>query len=820
MTPFESNLRPEFLVMNDFKFAIRQLLKSPGFTALAVLTLALGIGATSTVFSLIQGVLLTPPPFPNPEKLMLITSSRQDGQPYTRGLPAAQWTEWQKESKTFETIAAYGWTFNFLVLPDGSQSMEGMRVTPEYFKVMGVKPLLGRPFDDSDVQGNRTTTVILGHGLWQKRFNSDPNIIGQTIQISRNSQRQTVVGIMPPGIRFLPSPNVAQEPNYNENAQVDYWLPARVPPEELKRAYTYVVGRLRPDATPEAAQAEISSMAARQAAGDADFAGINTHVEPLEHHMNREGRRLLFPMAGAVGLVFLIACGNAAGLLLARGLARQHEYAVRSALGAGSFQLCKPILAESLLLSLSGGVLGVVLSLWSVDLLKLLAGAGIPRLDAVRVGWPLFAFCLGASLLAGMFAGLLPALRSIGRDPARELKAGSRTASVGGPERRLLGRVAAAQVALTLALLVGAGLLIQTVRSLANIRPGYDVENILTMSVTSVGTNSQGFHQEAVVRVGQLPGIKAAAFAWGVPLTGNKWENTFEIEGQPEARSDKERPVIGTRSVTQDYFTLMGLKLIEGRAFSSTDDQKSPRVVIVNQAFAAKYFPGRKVVGKTMWFPGNRTNSFEIAGLLADTRTDSLTQQAEPEVYFSFWQMGAFSKHLVMRTAGDPNLMAVSVLKELRSIDPTVSVENIKTLADIRSDSVASRTFAMNLLVGFAIVACLLAAVGIYGVLSLAVGSRQTEIAIRMAVGAQRRDVLHLMLGDGFRMAALGVGVGILIALGLAMGLKTYLFEITPADPLVLGMMILAVMVLTLVTCWIPARRASRVDPLVALRSE
>jgi putative ABC transport system permease protein len=806
--------------MNDLRFAIRQLLRSPGFAALAVLTLALGIGATSTVFSLIQGVLLTPPPFPQPEQLMLITSSRQDGQPYTRGLPAAQWTEWQKDSKTFEAIAAYGWTFNFLVLPDGSQSMEGMRVTPEYFKVIGSKPLLGRVFDDSDVQGNRTTTVILGHDLWQKRFNGDPAIIGQTIQISRSSQRQTVVGVMPPGIRFLPSPNVAQEPNYNENAQVDYWLPARIPPEELKRAYTFLVGRLRADATPAAAQAEISSMAARQAGADPDFAGVNVHVESLERHMNREGRRLLLPMAGAVGLVFLIACGNAAGLLLARGLSRQHEYAVRSALGAGSFQLCKPVLAESLVLSLCGGALGIVFSLWSVDVLKVVAGAGIPRLDSVRVGWPLFVFCLGASLIAGTIAGFLPALRSLARDPAKELKAGGRTASIGGPERRLLGRVAAAQVALTLALLVGAGLLIQTVRSLAHVRPGYDIENILTMSVTTVGTNYQNFHQEAVGRVGRLPGVKATAFVWGVPLTGNKWENTFEIEGQPEVRSENNRPVIGTRSVTQDYFTLIGLTLTEGRAFRASDDQQSPRVAIVNRAFVDKYFPGRSGIGKTFWFPGDRKNPFEITGVLADTRTDSLTRQAEPEVYVSFWQMGAFSKHLAVRTAGDPNLMGAAVQRELRAIDPTVSVENIRTLADIRAESVASRTFAMNLLVGFAVIACLLAAVGIYGVLSLAVGSRQTEIAIRMAIGAQRQDVLNLMLGDGVRMASLGIGVGIVIALGLAMGLKTYLFEVTPADPLTLGFMVVAVMALTLVTCWIPARRASRVDPLVALRSE
>lgn len=806
--------------MNDLRFAVRQVLKNPGFAGLAVLTLALGIGATSAVFSLIQGVLLTPPPFPNPDRLVLINPVRTDGQRYTRGWPAAQWQEWQTQSKAFESIGAYGWIFNYLVMPEGSQSIEGMRVTVDYFKVIGLSPIMGRIFEEADALPEPPTSIMIGYDLWVRRFNRDPNIIGQTVQISRSPNRHTIVGVMPPDVRFLPAPNVAQEPNYDVDAKVDYWLPARIPPDRLKVPIAYVVGRLRPDATLAQAQAELTALAAREAQADKDFAGIVPKLELLETFANKEGRRLLMPVAAAVALVFLVACGNAAGLLLARGLQRQHQYALRAALGARPWQLCQPVLLESLLLALLGGTLGTSLAFWCVNLLKALAGSGIPRLDAVHLGWPVIAFSLLAAIVAGLVAGFLPAWRSMHRDPANELKAGTRTASVGRLERRLLSGVAAAQVALTLALLVGASLLIQTVRSLAKIRPGYDTQNILTMSVTTVGTNWLEFHTRALERVSQLPGVKAAAFGWGVPLTGNKWEINFVIDGQPGGAAIKDQLTLPSRSVTPDYFNAFGLRIVEGRAFRSTDNQQAPRVAIVNQAAAARFFPGAQAIGRKLKYSPADTNTIEIVGILANTRTDALMEEAEPEVYFPFWQNGAFSKHLVARTISDPRMMASAIQKELRAIDPTVSVEHIKTLEDIRAASVASRTFAMNLLTGFALVACLLATVGIYGVLSLAAGSRQTEIAIRLAIGAQRGDVIRLMLLDGIRLAAVGIGFGVLISLALAASLRTYLFGIGPTDLGTLLCMIAALLLLVLTTSWIPARRAAQVDPMAAFRAE
>ena len=805
--------------MNDLRFAVRQVRKNPGFATLTVLTLALGIGATSAVFSLIQGVLLTPPPYANPDRLVLIQATRQDGQRYTRGWPAAQWQEWQKQSRTLEGVAGYGWTFNYLVSDEGSESIEGMRVTLDYFKLLGIQPALGRSFEEADTLPETSTVVILGHDLWKRRFHGDPKIIGQTVQISRYAQRHTVVGVMPPAVRFLPSPNVAQEPNYNVDSKVDYWIPARIPPDRLKEPAAYIVGRLRPNATLSEAQAEIAAMTARQARDDRTFEGIVPKLETLGTFMNKDGHRLLLPVAGAVALVFLVACGNAAGLLLARGLQRQHEYALRAALGARPFQLCRPVLAESLVLALLGGLVGTGFAMWCIGGLKVMAGAGIPRLDAVQLGWPLAIFSIVAVLVAGLFAGLLPAWRSLSREPTNDLKAGSRTASVGRTERRLLSGVATAQIALTLALLVGAGLLIRTVNSLANIRPGYDTQNVLTMSVTTVGTNWLEFHKQAIDRVSQLPGIKAAAFGWGVPLTGNKWEGNFEVEGGAATDAVKDQLSLPIRSVSPDYFAALGLKVVDGRAFRTTDNDGAPRVAMINQAAAGRIFPGSTPIGRRLKFAGS-TNSMQIIGVLANSRTDALTDQAEPEIYLSFWQNGAFSKHLVARTIGEPRAMAETIRRELRAIDPTVSVEHIKTLEQIRSDSVASRTFAMNLLTAFALAACALATIGIYGVLSLAVGSRQTEIAIRMAVGAERGDVFRLILGDGARLAAVGVAVGIVIALVLAAGLRTYLFGVAPTDPLTLSGMIVAILAITMAACWIPARRASRVDPLVAFRAE
>jgi putative ABC transport system permease protein len=806
----------------DVRFAIRMLLKQPGFSLIAVLTLALGIGATSAVFSLIQGVLLTPPSYKNPQQLVLVPTTRTDGQKQegARGWPAQQWMEWRKEAKSLEEIAAYDWTFNFLIRNEGSQSVEGMAVTEDYLPVMGLRPVLGRSFEKSDIGPGPVKVILLGYEFWKRTFNSDPQIIGQTVHISRWEVPPTVIGVMEPGVRFLPSPGNAKEPNYNVNALVDFWIPVAPDPKYLKDPYWNIVARLRDGAGLRQAQGELTVLAAREAQAEHDFEGITPQVESLTSEMNRDGRRILFPLLGAAALVLLIGCGNAAALLLVRGLQRQQEYAVRSAMGMGRIALLRQVSTESLLLALLGGAFGVGLAFAVVRLFKLIAGHAIPRLDAVTAGWAVLAWGLGAAVLAAVFAGVFPALRAFRLDPMEVLKNAGPKGTAGLGERRLLRGVTMVQTALTLALLVGAGLLIRTMVNIAKVPSGYNTGRILTMSVTAVQGDWSNFHQLALERVSALPGVQYAAFAWGVPLTGNNWPATLEVEGQPPAIKESDKTALPLRAVTPDYFKLMGLAMLEGREFRSTDDHNAPNIAIVNQAFVDRYFPKASPVGRKFWMDGRDKPGTEIVGEVSNGHTDDLTQEASPEIYLPLWQAHAFSKHLVVRTAADPRAILVAVEHELHTVDPTAAIENPKTLEQIRDDSLASRTFAMQLLIGFSVVGSVLTLIGIYGVISLSVASRRRELAIRSAVGAEQKDIRNLILGEGFRFIASGVLAGMALAILLSRVLRTFLFEVQPSDPatlLVVGALFVGV---ALLACWVPVRRAAKVDPLEALRYE
>jgi putative ABC transport system permease protein len=809
-------------MFQDLRFGVRMLLKQPGFSLIAVLTLALGIGATSAVFSLIQGVLLTPPPYRQPYRLVLIPSARANGQQAERaqGWAAAQWMEWQKQAKSFDGIAAYAWSFNFLIRSDGSESIEGMYVTRDYFRVTGLQPVLGRTFVESEAKSTSPPVIILGYDLWQRKFNGDPHIIGKTVRISRQETPPTVIAVMPPGVRFLPSPAAAQEPNYSLNALVDFWIPIVPNPARLKDPGWDVVGRLNSAVTPRQAEGELTVIAARQAQTEHDFEGVVPRVQSLTAELNRDGRRILLPLLGAAALVLLIACGNVAALLLVRGLQRQQEYAVRSALGIGRVALFRQVSTEGLLLALLGGALGVGLAFGAVALFKSIGGHAIPRLDAVSTGWPVLACGLGSAVLAAVLAGLFPALRASRLDPIAVLKSAGPKGSAGHGERRLLRAVTMVQTALTLALLVGAGLLIRTMMNVSRVQSGYSIEHILTMSVTAVQGDWVGFHRRALERVSALPGVKYAAFAWGVPLTGNNWPATLEIEGQPAATKASDQISLPLRSVTQDYFKLLGLPILNGRDFRSTDIRNAPNVAVINQALADRYFPGTNPIGKKLWMNGRQRPATEIVGLVADGRTADLTQTAAPEIYLSLWQASAFSKHLVVRTAADPRSFMSVVQRELRAVDPTVAVENVKTLEQIRGDSLASRTFAMQLLAGFSLVGSVLTLVGIYGVLSLSVASRRREIAIRTAVGAQRQDIRNLVFAEGFRLIAGGVISGIAAALVLSRVLKSFLFEVEPTDPATLIVVGLLFVSVAMLACWAPTRRAAKVDPIEALRYE
>ena len=810
--------------MRELRFAIRMLLKQPGFSLIAALTLALGIGATSAVFSLIQGVLLTPPPYQKPEQLMLVPATRTDGQKTDspRGWAAQQWMDWQKNAKSFEGIAAYDWTFNFLIRNDGSQSMQGMEVTKNYFQVMGLRPAAGRGFEDSDFGQGPVRAILLGYEFWQRTFNGDPQIIGKTVRISRWQVAPTVIGVMEPGVRFLPSPGAAKEPNYDVNATVEFWVPAIPDPKSLKEPYWDVVARLRDGATPRQGQQELAVLTAAQAQTEKRFEGFAPQLEPVTVEMNRDGQRILLPLLGAAALVLLIACGNVAALLLVRGLQRQQEYAVRSAMGMGRLALLRQVLMESLLLAVLGGALGVGLAFGAVKLFKVIAGHAVPRLDGVTAGWGVLAWGLGAALLAAFCAAALPALRVFQLDPMEVLKNAGPKGTAGTGERRLLRGVTMLQTALTLALLVGAGLLIRTMMKIAQVPSGFNTGRILTMSVTDVQAWSTwgSFHRQALERVAAIPGVQYAAFAWGVPLTGNSWPATLDVEGQPPAVKESDKIALPLRAVTPDYFKLMGMPLVDGREFRSTDDDKAPGVAIVNQAFTHRYFPQGDAIGRKFWLQGRDKPGTEIVGEIANGRTDDLTQEASPEIYLPLWQASAFSKHLVVRTSADPRAVVVAVERALRSVDPTASIESVKTLEQIRDESLASRTFAMHLLTGFSVVGSALTLVGIYGVLTLSVASRRRELAIRSAVGAQQSDIRKLIFGEGFRLIAGGVLAGAALSIVVSRVLRTFLFEVQPSDPatlIVVGALFVGV---GLLACWVPVRRAERIDPLEALRYE
>jgi len=809
-------------MLQNLRFGMRALLKQRGFTVISVLTLALGIGATSSIFSLIQGVLLKPPPYRQPQQLLLIQSGRSDGKQMThaQGWPAAQWIDWQKKSKSFESIAAYDWSFNFLVLTQGSESLEGMWVAKDYFRVLGLKPILGRTFSEAEAAFKPKPVIILGYDLWQRKFNGDRNVLGKTIRISRWETPPVVIGVMPPGVRFLPSPTTAQEPNYNPNALVDYWIPAAPDPARLKQPEWNVVGRLRNGITAKQAQAELTVLAGNEARSERDFEGTIPKVQLLTENLNEDGRRILLPLFGAAALVLLIACGNVASLLLVRGLQRQQEYAVRSAMGISRVALFWQACSESLLIAIIGAIFGIGLALGIVKIFKLIARHAIPRLDAVTTGWPVLAGGVGAAMLAVALAAVFPAWRASRLDPAEVLKSAGPRSSAGRGERRLLRLVAIFQTALTLALLIGASLLIRTMINLSRVHSGFEVAHILTMSVTAVQGNWADFHRRALERVSALPGVRDVAFAWGVPLTGNSWPDVVEVEGQPAASKASDRLSMPLRSVTPGYFKLMGMTLLEGRDIRSTDGQKAPNVAIVNQAFKDRFFPQTNAVGEKIWLEGRDRPPTQIIGVVSNGRTDDLTEVGRPEIYLSLWQASAFSKHLVIRTAGEPHSLISPVRQELRSIDPTVAVENIKTLDEIRGDSLSSRTFTMQLLIGFSLVGSALTLIGIYSVLALSVASRRREIAIRTAVGAERKDIRNLVFGEGFRLITGGVLAGIAAAVLLSRVLRSFLFAVEPTDPASLIGVGLLFTTVALLACWVPTRRAEKVNPVEALRYE
>lgn len=807
-------------MLTNLRHALRQLRKSPAFTAIAVTTLSLGIGTAAAMFGLIQGALLSPPPYAEPDRLILVSPARRDGQPYERPPAIAHWMAW-RQSRAVEPPALYRWTFNFLVRSDGSESMGGMVVTTSYFRTLGVQPILGRTFVDAEAARENTppTAIILGYERWQRTFGGDAAIIGKTVRLSRMPAPLPVVGVMPPGIRFLPDPGAASEPNYDLNAPVDFWLARTLDPSRRTGGAGYAVTRLRPGRSVAEARSELAGLTEAVGRAEPELQDLTAEVQSLGAVLNREGRALLVPLVGAVALVFLIAAANVSGLLLARGLLRQPEFLVRSALGAARWRLFAQVVTEAVVLAVAGALFGSALAAVLIAVLRLVGGEAIPRIELVSVGWPVVAFGLAASLVAAVMASLLPALRA---SRSAQLQPGQNGRStIGRAERRLIGAVATLQIVLTVALLSAAGLLVRSLVNLRQVQPGYDTEHVLAMTVTAVQRDSwMSFHTQALERVAAIPGVASAAFAWGLPLTGNKWPAEIEIAGRPGSSREVDRVSVPLRAITPGYFDTLRMAMVEGRAFRQDDDREAPRVAIVNEAFARTHFGTFTPIGRTFAFPGGSDRPVQIVGMIADTRTESLGGPAVPEVYLPLWQSTAFSKHLVVRAQGDPLALSAVVRRELRAIDPTSAVEHVTTLAEIRRASVAPYTFAMRLLIGFAVTATVLALVGLYGVVSLSVGSRNRELAVRAAIGATAGEVTSLILRETGRTVLIGVVCGAVAALAVGRMLATLLYGVRPADPMTLlvavGMFSVAAFAVSLGPAW----RAGRIELTTALRQD
>ncbi len=802
--------------VRNLRYATRSLLRAPLLTTVAVGSLALGIGGTTAVFTLVNRVLLQPSPYADPDRVVLVTLENRAGTPSPASPRARDVVEWTRQSQSVLALAGYDWTFNFLIKADGSESVQGQVASASFFEVTGLTPEIGRTFQPHETSVEESPVVVLGYELWQTHFGSDPGILGQTVRLGQLPPL-TVVGVMPPAIRFLPSPNDAREPNYDLQGFVDYWLPGAPDAAGAADRSWNIVGRLRPGVSLAEAQTVFSTVVARQPAADARPEETVARLTPVMRVLDAEVNRLLLPLSGAVAFVLLISIANVAGLLLVRGLARQSELAIRAALGAGSRQLHALALTESLLVAALGGGLGVVAAFAAVHGLPAWMPGAVPRTENLAIDGRVLLFTLAVTLLAGIATGVMTA-RQVARPAVnRILREGGRGSTAAPAQRRLLGMLVSAEVALTLILLIGAGLMVRTLFGLGRVQAGFSTEGTLAMVVTLLGDDQAALHRDALQRVSGLPGVRFAAFAWGVPLTGHQWARPFSVSAPTAAGEAAPTFNAAVRSVSSDYLALLGARLHAGRFFTEHDSEEAPLVVVINETLARRYFSGKNPVGQHLdaGFGGPR----EIVGVVADLRNAGLAADIEPEVYVPFFQVLPFSKHLLVRTETPPAELVAQVRAELQHTGANPVVEGITTLDALRADSIARQRFALALIGGWALSGLVLSMVGLYAMLSHVVLQRRAEIAIRLSLGAQRAAILRLVLSQGLSHALIGVALGAVGAFALTGVLRSFLFGVTPTDAATFATATLALLLVALAACLLPAISATRVDPMLTLRA-
>ncbi|MGB7754208.1 MAG: ABC transporter permease [Candidatus Acidiferrales bacterium] len=816
-------------LLQDIRFAWRLLRKSPGFTTTAVLTLAAGIGASAAVFSVVNAILLKPLPYPDSSRIVLPELVAPAG--VNLGSEYIPWGQLQfrmltRDAHPFQTVGAFqNDSFNLTGAGEPA-SLDGFRASQEFFPALGVAPELGRAFTTEEDQPGHEFEVILSDRLWRERFSADRNILGRTVEL--NGSSYTVVGVMPADFAFPRAEEMPSSFNFPREPQL--WVPLAIPaepkpgPSELA-----VIGRLKPGVTVPQAQAAVNLITEHVEAQDHRYVGwFNMRVVPLQRQVVGDTRLPLQLMLGAVCIVLLIACSNVANLLLTRSLARRREFTLRAALGAGRARLIRQLLTESLLISVTAGAVGILIANAGIYFVKTLGPSNIPRLREVTLDLPVLAFALGVSLATGILFGLVPGIAAARENLVDSLKEGSHKSEGSRMSARLRNALLVSQVALALVLVISAGLLTRTFFQLLGADGGFSAERVLTFQLPLPPLKYA--EQDRIValfgnvleRLRAIPGVQSAGIGETVPLGGEGESTVIRMPDHPAA-SQKEMPFANFTVISPGYFSAIGTPLLRGRDFLETDTTDSMPVAIVNAAMEKKYWPNEGAIGRQVGPGTTRFPLLTIVGVVPDVKHTSLREETAPEMYMLYNQKpwpSMLEMRVALRTKADPASVTETVRENIHAIDPDLPLARVATLTTLVDDSMSQPRFSVLLLGSFGALALLLASIGMYGVISYSVLQRTQEIGIRMALGAQRRKVFGMVLGQGARLAGLGIAIGLVAALGVTRLMASFLYGVRPTDPLTFAGVSLLLLGIALLACYLPARRAMRVDPMVALKYE